>query len=192
VGDLLFKAMDMPYSEEISERLKKMMPPQLQEQPEGGESPEVQQVKQQAQQIIEQLTQQLQAAEQAMQEADQEAQQLVVQAENAQGKAEIDAAKVALDNKKLELEDRKLEIEERKLELEGYKAQSERLGMQNEHMETLQSMPEYQDIQNTNSQAIQQLLMLLAQQQAQAQQPKNKLIEIVAPSGKVYTGQVSE
>lgn len=192
VGDLLFKAMDMPYADDISERLKKMMPPQLQEQPEGGESPEVMQVKQQAQQIIEQLTQQLQAAEQAMQEADREAQELVAKAENAQGKAEVDAAKVALDEKKLELEARKLEFEAQKLELEGYKAQTERQGMQNEHMETLQAMPEYQDTQNANTQILQQLLMVLAEQQAQANQPKNKVIEIMAPSGKVYTGQVSE
>jgi hypothetical protein len=43
-----------------------------------------------------------------------------------------------------------------------------------------------------NTQVLQQLLVLLAEQQAQAQQPKNKVIEITAPSGKVYTGQVSE
>jgi hypothetical protein len=45
---------------------------------------------------------------------------------------------------------------------------------------------------NANTQVLQQLLVLLAEQQAQAQQPKNKVIEITAPSGKVYTGQVSE
>lgn len=192
VGDLLFKSMDMPYSEDIADRLKKMMPPQLQEQEEGGESQEVTAIKQQAQQVIDQLQQQLQAAEQAMAEAEQEAQQLVAKAENAQGKAEIDAAKIALDDKKLELESRKIQIEEQKLQLEGYKAQTERQEMQNTHVETLQAMPEYQDMQNVNSQAIQQLLVILAQQQEQANQPKNKVIEIVAPSGKVYTGQVSE
>jgi hypothetical protein len=192
VGDLLFKSMDMPYSEDIADRLKKMMPPQLQEQEEGGDSQEVTAIKQQAQQVIDQLQQQLQAAEQAMDEAEQEAQQLVAKAENAQGKAEIDAAKIALDDKKLELEARKIQIEEQKLELEGYKAQTERQEMQGAHMEAMQAMPEYQDMQNVNSQAIQQLLVILAQQQEQANQPKNKVIEIVAPSGKVYTGQVSE
>lgn len=185
VGDLLFKAMDMPYADDISERLKKMMPPQLQEQPEGGESPEVQQVKQQAQQIIEQLSERLQAAEQAMAEADQEAQQLVAKAENAKGKAAVDAAKV--------------ELEAKKLEVDAYRAETERLALQKEQVETLQAMPEYQEMEQSNSAVMETLSSMLEiimqnQQmlQQQTQQPKNKTIEIMAPSGKVYVGQVSE
>lgn len=181
VGDLLFKAMDMPYSEEISERLKKMMPPELQQQDEGEESPEVAQVKQQAKQVIDQLSQQLQAAEQAMQEADQEAQELLAKAENAQGKTAIDAAKLELENKKLEVD--------------AFRAETERLQMQKEQVETLQSMPEFQEVKQENSALVESLQgimqMLLENQQIQTQ-PKGKIIEITSPSGGVYRGQVLE
>lgn len=37
IGDLAFKNMDWPGADEIAERLKKMLPPQLQEQDENGE-----------------------------------------------------------------------------------------------------------------------------------------------------------
>jgi hypothetical protein len=35
IGDLMFKSFDWPMSDKIAERLKKLLPPQLQEQPEG-------------------------------------------------------------------------------------------------------------------------------------------------------------
>ena len=43
VGDLMFKALDMPYADDIAERLQKMMPPQLQEQKGPQIPPQVQQ-----------------------------------------------------------------------------------------------------------------------------------------------------
>lgn len=63
-GDLLVKNLDWPGADEISERLKKMLPPQLQEQDdEGVEIPDqVKRQMQQNQQMIEQLTQALNAA----------------------------------------------------------------------------------------------------------------------------------
>ena len=182
VGDLLFKAMDMPYADEISERLKKMMPPQLQEQPEGGDSPEVQQVKQQASQIIEQLSAQLQAAEQAMAEADQEAQQLVAKAENAQGKAEVDAAKI--------------ELEAKKLEVDAFRAETERLALQKEAIEQMQANPNFEEFMQANQVMMENLtnnvMASLAQSQELIEQMgnKSKVIEMVSPSGKVYRGQV--
>jgi hypothetical protein len=96
IGDLLFKALDMPYSEEVSERLKKMLPPQLQDQTDG-ESPEVQQVKQRAQQVIQQYEERIQAAEAAMQEADQEAKELLNKANDAEGKRLYDMKKLEID-----------------------------------------------------------------------------------------------
>jgi len=109
VGDLLFKSMDMPYAEEISERLKKMMPPQLQDTDEEGESPQVAQVKQQASMVIQQLQQQLQAAEQALQGAQEEFSQMKAKADDTQAKTAIDA---------------------KKLEIEAFKAETDRLNVQ--------------------------------------------------------------
>jgi hypothetical protein len=110
VGDLLFKAIDMPYADEVAERLKKLLPPQLQETPDG-ESPEVQQVKNQAKQIIDQLTQRIEAAEAAMAEANQEAQELIAKANDTEKKNELEAMKIRIDAFKAETERMKMERE---------------------------------------------------------------------------------
>jgi hypothetical protein len=110
IGDLLFKSMDMPYAQEISDRLKKMMPPQLQEQ-KDGESPEVQQVKQQAQQAVQQLTQQLDAAHKAMDEAEQEAKILEQKANDTQSKNEYEMKKLDIDTFKAETDRLKVELD---------------------------------------------------------------------------------
>jgi hypothetical protein len=57
-GDLLVKNLDWNGSDEIAERLKKMLPPQLQEKPDGSQElpPQVQQQLAQLEQMNEQLT----------------------------------------------------------------------------------------------------------------------------------------
>lgn len=61
-GDLMFKALDMPYAEELSKRLAKMLPPQLQEQAGPQVPPEIQQQMQAHEQQIAQLQEQLSTA----------------------------------------------------------------------------------------------------------------------------------
>lgn len=62
-GDLVFRAQDSPGSEAIADRLKKALPPQLQDEdpnaPQTPIPPQVQQQMGQAKQMIEQLTQKL-------------------------------------------------------------------------------------------------------------------------------------
>jgi len=72
IGDLIFKSMDLPYSEDIAERLKVMLPPQIQEMMNEGQSipPEVQQMMQQAQQAMQMVEAQAQEAQAQAQEAD--------------------------------------------------------------------------------------------------------------------------
>ena len=70
IGDLLTKEMDWPGARTISERLKKMLPPALQEQAPGAPPPlppEVQQQLQQGEQTIAALTQELQQLQGAAQ-----------------------------------------------------------------------------------------------------------------------------
>ncbi len=55
IGDILVKALDWPQAEEIAERLKAMLPPQIQQQ--GGVPPQLQQMIQQGQQMIQKLSQ---------------------------------------------------------------------------------------------------------------------------------------
>lgn len=74
IGDIMFRNMDAPGADKIADRLKKMLPPPLQE-PDEGEQPMVQTPQgpipiDQAGQVISQLTQQLQQASEAIQKAE--------------------------------------------------------------------------------------------------------------------------
>lgn len=64
-GDILVKNMDWPQATEVAERLKKMLPPELQDKPEGEAPipPQAQQQLQQSQQMIEMLTKALHDAQ---------------------------------------------------------------------------------------------------------------------------------
>lgn len=88
IGDLLAKNMDWPGADEIADRLRKMLPPQLQ-----GQSPEAQA----AQQQIQQLTQALQQMQQQLQDAarDRSIEQEKVSIDKR--KADIDAYKAETD-----------------------------------------------------------------------------------------------
>ena len=105
IGDLLFKSLDMPYAQEISERMKKMMPPELKDD-SGEDSPEVMQVKKQADEMLKVLQEQLQAAEQAMLEAGEEAKEMQLAAKDKDGE---------------------LILKQRELEIKEYEAQTKRL-----------------------------------------------------------------
>ncbi len=72
IGDLLFKSFDWPMADKIAERMKKMLPPQLQEPEDGQQAipPKVQAAMQQIEQQNQQLDQKAQALSQAEQEID--------------------------------------------------------------------------------------------------------------------------
>jgi len=80
IGDLLAKNMDWPGAMAISQRLAKMLPPPLQEQPEGGPPP----IPPEAQQQMEQMQQQLQMLEQALQAAQGQLQSQQIQTQSAE------------------------------------------------------------------------------------------------------------
>jgi len=70
-GDLLFKSMDLPFSDEMAERAKVMLPPQIQEMLNQDQQvpPEVQMLMQQAKQGMQLVEQQMQVVQQAASEA---------------------------------------------------------------------------------------------------------------------------
>lgn len=107
IGDLVAKNLDWPGSDEIAERLKAMMPPQIND----GIPP--------------QITQKLQEYEQAVTQLMAENQNLKQQAENEQGKNQI-------EGEKLNLEHRKLDVEETKVNAEAMQAKAEALKALNE------------------------------------------------------------
>jgi hypothetical protein len=98
-GDLIIKAMDWDGADEIAERMKKMLPPQLQEnEDENGEQkqlpPEVQAMIEQGKQQIDELTKQVQMLED---EKDDKEDELRLKKYEIDVKAEIELAKLAKD-----------------------------------------------------------------------------------------------
>lgn len=81
IGDLLAKNLDWPGADEIADRLKKMLPPQLQ-----GQDPQAMA----AQQQMQQMAQQIQMLGQKLQAAEQD--------------RSLDAEKIANDRRKIEIE----------------------------------------------------------------------------------------
>lgn len=91
-GDLVVKAMDLPYSAEIAERMKTMLPPQIQQQMAKGKPlpPEVEAAMQQAAQAMQIVQQQSQLVEQAAAQVEGE------KAEAEKAKAEVGQARAEL------------------------------------------------------------------------------------------------
>jgi hypothetical protein len=98
-GDLIIKAMDWDGADEIAERMKKMLPPQLQEQEdENGEQkqlpPEVQAMIEQGKQQIDEMSKHIQMLEAENDDKDDE---LRLKKYEIDVKAEIEFAKLAKD-----------------------------------------------------------------------------------------------
>ena len=97
-GDLIIKAMDWDGADEIAERMKKMLPPQLQEQKEGEDQkplpPEVQQMIEQGKQQIDEMGKHIQMLEAEKDDKDDE---LRLKKYEIDVKAEIEFAKLAKD-----------------------------------------------------------------------------------------------
>lgn len=100
IGDLMFKSMDMPFAEDISDRLKKMMPPQLQEQEDGAQPA----IPPQVQMAIDQM-------QQAFKQSQQAAQQLAQELEKAQQDSANKAAELDLKSREVGVKEYEAETE---------------------------------------------------------------------------------
>jgi hypothetical protein len=97
-GDLIFKSMDVPYADEIGERIKKMLPPQLQdEQGQQDVPPEVQNAMKMASDHIMQQDQVIQKMQNELQTKQGEEEKRVMDAQRAQMEAENAALKLQID-----------------------------------------------------------------------------------------------
>lgn len=92
-GDLLVKNLDWPGADDIADRLKAMLPPQLQ-----GQSPQVMQMQQQMQQMD-------QHAKQAVSQLQQNIQQLQRELEAAKTKEQVDLIDKQIQQHKLEIDE---------------------------------------------------------------------------------------
>jgi len=101
-GDLIMKSIDLPFSDEISERLRAMLPPQIQQMidQDAEVPPEVQQMMMQAEQAMQQVQEYGQLVQAAAQELEGE------KSTNAQQKAEIKAMLAQLKQAEAEFKTR--------------------------------------------------------------------------------------
>lgn len=98
-GDLVFKSMDLPYAEDIADRIKAMLPPPIQQQLQGQDMPpEVAQAMQEADMAMQQVQQYGEMVQAAAAEVQQDA------AELEKTKAEVDVAIANLRAEKAEFE----------------------------------------------------------------------------------------
>jgi len=110
-GDLIFKATDLPYSEDIAERLQAMLPPQIQQllnkDDQGQDGAAMMQQAAQAMQMVEEQMQQVQQAAQEAETGKQEVEKLIssLQVEEAQFEAKVakELAKVQKAESKLQI-----------------------------------------------------------------------------------------
>jgi len=165
IGDIVFGNMDMPGADKISERLKAMLPPQIQqlEQKEGSEQ-DLQQQMMQHQAMAQQLEQQAHVLFQKEQEL-QQAQAAIQQAggEAGQERAELEAIKKDIESSRKMLSS-DLKIAKMQIELDTIKAKEiieEQIEVEREQMGTEKS--EVEGIVQTYDSQIAQPVAALAQ-----------------------------
>jgi hypothetical protein len=118
IGDLLFKSLDVPYAEEVAERLKKLQPPEIKDD-EGAPSPEVQAVMQQAEQVKMQATEMISELQNQLEQAGQVIQEREQALNDAQMKSQGDEQKLSIEAEKLEIERYKAETDRLKVEIDA-------------------------------------------------------------------------
>lgn len=133
-GDLVVKAMDLPYSEQIADRMKSLLPPQIQQQMSEGKPvpPEVQAVMAQADQAMQMVQQQTQLVQQAAQEVEQsksEAEKERAGVEQAKADLQVAQAKfeakIAQELAKLTMKEAQLTTQGAQLTAQSAQVQSE-------------------------------------------------------------------
>lgn len=120
-GDLIFKAMDLPYSDKMAERMKAMLPPQIQQMESEGKPipPEAQAALQQADQMMQQVQQMGQLVQQAAAEAEQG------KSEAEQAKAEVKLEQANLKTLQAQLDKEVAEFKQLVAETQASMAQDQ-------------------------------------------------------------------
>lgn len=184
-GDLMMKAADLPYSDQIAERLKVMLPPQIAQAEGEGKPmpPEVQAAMAQADQMV----QQVQAMGAAVQEASQQVKAEKADADKAKSEVQIAVANLKVQEANLDKQvaEFKALVAETEARLtaerqQGEAATQQQAGAERESM--LQEVAQALALINEQSQAFQQaaaqvlsdVQQVVASQAQAAQRPKNR------------------
>jgi hypothetical protein len=195
-GDLVAKSMDLPYSDEIAERLQTMLPPPIQQLLSEGKQvpPEAQAAMAQANQLMEQVQQHGQLVQQAAQEAE-------------QGKAEAEKAKSEVQQLMAQLETKKAQFDAHVAQKladitlkEAQSTSSEQAQGAQQDREALagEVKQAVADIQTMAGQFMQQAVQTMAEMQARTQPqvivanpPKSKQVRVRRVNGELI-GDVQE
>ena len=123
IGDLVAKNLDWPGAEEIAERMKAMLPPQVQ-----GMNPAVQQLQQQ-------LQLQNQQAQQAIGQLQQELQQAQQVAQSKQGDLQVKGQEVQIKGQELQLRQAELAIKQQELQIKQLEVQTKQFEAETARLE---------------------------------------------------------
>lgn len=198
-GDLIFKSMDLPYADEIAERLKVMLPPPIQDLINKDQAipPEVQMMMQQAQQAMEMVQQQMQEVQMASQKTEMdktEVEKLIANLKTEEAKFE---AKIAKEMAKLAQKDARITKDQIEMERDGVVQQ----GLQAIEGERQMVNAELANEMAQSVQAIQEMaaqfnehaMQILAQiQEEKYEKPKVVRIESRRENGKLIAVPIYE
>lgn len=118
IGDLIAKNLDWPGADDIADRLKAMLPPQVQ-----GQNPMVQQMQQQMQQMDGQARQAVGQLQQQLQQAQQDAQ-------SKQMDYQLKAKELELKQHEAQLRSQELQIQAHESQIKMHEAETKRLSAQ--------------------------------------------------------------
>lgn len=115
IADLVAKNLDWPGADEIADRLKAMLPPQV-----HGQNPMVHQLQMQMQQMDGQ-------AKQAIQQLTDQLKQATDAAQSKQGDLQIKGQEVQLKGQELVMKEKELQIKEQELQIKQFDSQTKRM-----------------------------------------------------------------
>lgn len=202
-GDLIFKSLDLPYAQDMAERMQAMLPPQIQQMLQqksqtGGKKmpPEVMAAMAQ----VDQAMQQVQMHGQLVQEAAQEVEQSKTEAEGEKAAADKAKSDVQLAIANLKVQEAHLETKVAQFEKMVIEAQTQLAGEQQDGADkaeaekadltgdVVKALEQIDTQSQAFIQAAGQILQHMAEQQAQAAAaPKrpNKTVQIKRVNGKL-------
>lgn len=197
-GDLVMKAMDLPYSEDIAERIKVMLPTQIQDMLSKGKSipPEAQAVMAQAQQAMQLVEMNMQQIQQAAQQVQQEQMKVEkgkndiqvslanMEAKHAQFEADVAKALANIATKQAQLDVKESQQQ----------GQEENLSMKDEYAQAIaaiqQSAQQFIQSAQMSLQAIQE--QLLQQQLMAANKPRIREVRSQRVNGQLVATPIYE
>lgn len=179
-GDLVYKSFDVPYADEISERYKMALPPQIQQAMNKDKPlpPEVQQAMAQAEQAMQMVQQQGQLVEQAAQEAQQE----VAKADKAKSDVAIATERLKTQEAQMEASFAKMQ-EQLTKQLAQFQAQQGEAQMESERTSLVDEANKAAEILNNQAQQFmqqaEQVLAAIMQKEAELTNRVNSEISML-------------